>query len=395
MFKELGRDNRLIMAALFIWALGEGLWYNLRQLYLVELGATPAQVGTVLAIESIARALLPLPAGYAADRFGPHRVMVLSWMVGFIGPAGMALATSWQLALPGIVIYSLSAFAIPAISTYALLSLPNRDLPGIANRTLTAIYAAYPAGLIISPALGGLIADSYGIRTNLWLGTALFAVSTLTVLMTRSVRPRVAAHELRPGDLLRNGAYLRLVLYYAATALIMQLGLALAPNFLRDVRGFSLSTIGLLLSIFSLGTVVLNLLSGRASPRWNYPAILLLFWLSLLVMLGSTSWAGVAIAFFGLGGFFTTRALATAGVARAVGESNQGLAFGMFESLFSVSLAIAAQAAGSLYDLTPSHDLPFVAGLAGLPLMIGLWFVVRSLQMPARDSLEASPTPGD
>ena len=81
MFRDITRNNRLLMLALFIWALGEGLWYyNLRQLYLVELGATEIQVGNVLALEAVFRALMPIPAGYLADRIGARRVMIFSWL---------------------------------------------------------------------------------------------------------------------------------------------------------------------------------------------------------------------------------------------------------------------------------------------------------------------------
>jgi MFS family permease len=188
MFKQIGRDNRLLMVTLFVWALGEGLWYSLRPLYLESLGASSAQIGTALAIEGFTRAILPLPAGYLADRVGPYWVMVGSWSLGIIGALALAVVTTWQLAIPGIMIYAMSAFAIPVISSYALLVIPDRAIPGIADRTITSIYASYPAGLIISPMLGGWLGDRYGLRTDLWIGAGLFVISLVFILMLSNAR---------------------------------------------------------------------------------------------------------------------------------------------------------------------------------------------------------------
>src|SRR5205823_4998771 len=108
--QEMGRNNLLLMLALFIWALGEGLWYNnLRQLYLAQLGAVPEQIGAVLALEAIIKAIMLIPTGYLADRIGAYRVVIASWVLGVIGPLLLIPARSWQWAIPGLVIYAMSA----------------------------------------------------------------------------------------------------------------------------------------------------------------------------------------------------------------------------------------------------------------------------------------------
>jgi MFS family permease len=395
MFKQIGRDNRLLMVALFVWALGEGLWYNLRPLYLDSLGATPAQIGTALAIESFTRAILPLPAGYLADRVGPYWVMVGSWVLGIVGVVAIALVTAWQLAIPGMMLYAMSAFAIPVISAYALLAIPDRAVPGITSRTLTSIYASYPAGLIISPMLGGWLADRYGLRTDLWIGTALCVLSLAFILMLRSDRRTQVAAAANPLKLFANRSYLELALYYSGTILFLQVINALLPNYLQDVRLFSLSAIGIFLSLQGAGTVTSNLLAGRASPAWNYAALVASLWVATGLLLVNGSPLGVGAAMFVMGGYFTTRTLAVAGVAQVVDESQHGLAFGTLESLFSVAMALAGQGAGLLYDRTASHALPLVAGLVGLPVIVGLWFAVRPLHQPLAGPVEALAPGGE
>ena len=379
MFDYLDRNHRLLMVALFIWALGEGLWYsNLRQLYLVELGAGEVQVGLALAIEAIARGSLPIPAGYLSDRFDRRTIMLASWFLGVVGVIAVALARSWQLAVPGLVIYAMSAFAAPSLSAFALESIEDHSVPGIFDRVLTALFAAYPAGLIISPAVGGLLADAFSIRTCLWISAGLFVLSTGVALLTRPTSPQAGAIEhSNGGPLWRNRQFVTLCIYFLLAFMVLYVGYQLLPNFLQEVRGFSYATIGLMFSLASVGTVVVNLAVGRMSPRWGFVAALAICWLALLGVwrIPSADWA--APAFVALGAFYTVKTLSTAAVARVVAPRNQGLAFGLMETIFSLALAGAAASAGRLYGLTSGHALPFEASLAIVPLMLVAWFAVR------------------
>jgi len=383
MFQDLGRDNRLLMVALVIWALGEGLWLNIRQLYLVELGAAPEQVGIALAIEAVVRGMLPLPAGYVADRIGPHRLMIASFVLGIAGPAVMALAHSWAWVVPGLVVYAASSFAVPAINAYALLSLPDRDAPGIASRAVSTVFAAYYAGLIISPWVGGIIAEAYSIRMTLWIASIVFLLSTLVVLQTRAVSPQPRPTGEHPTELLRDKRFLSLTGFYILALLTVQIGFPLAPNYVQEVRGFSFQQIGLLLSLLSAGTVAVNMILGRVSMRWNFAGVLVVNWLALLILWRIPGFAGNMLAFFLLGGLGTARVLATAGLAVAVHPHNRAFAFGIFESLLSLQMALAAWIAGGLYSLTTGHRLPFLVGLLTAPLAIVLWFVLRLGRYPA------------
>lgn len=387
MFRDVSRNNRLVMLALFIWGLGEGLWYfNFRQIYLVELGATEVQVGMALAIESVVRALLPVPAGYISDRIGARNVMVFSWILGVIGPPIGALAHTWQAFIPALVVYAMSAFAVPSISAYALENLPASAGDGARGRVLTTVFAVYPAGLILSPALGGLLADAYSIRALLWISTVFFVVSTAVVMLTGT--PEVVQHSSgeSPRDLVRNRRFMRLMGYFMLVFAVTYLGYQLLPNFLQDVRGLSLTRIGLLFSIGSAGTVLINLAAGRIDPRWNFPAVLAVYGLALAGLWLSAAPMVVMVAFFATGAIMVTRTLATAQAAGVVSPRNRGLAFGIIETALSIALAVSAWAAGGLYALTTGHALPLIVSLAAMPLLIGLWFVIRSrMPAPVRD----------
>ncbi|MBN1428370.1 MAG: MFS transporter [Anaerolineae bacterium] len=236
MLKLLGRDHKLLMMSLLMWALGEGLWFNLRQLYLEQLGATPSQIGLAISIEAVARAVLLIPAGYLTDRFGARQVMIASWLTGIAGLLIGGLATTWQSFMPGMIVYALSGFAIPAISAYALSNLPEHSVHNHSQRVLTTIYTAYPIGLIVSPMLGGLIADQHGIRTCLLIAATLSVVSLLIVLLTRHVTPHPIVGRRGGKGLLYNRTFIGLVFFYMFAMVPVYGGFALLPNFLGSTQ---------------------------------------------------------------------------------------------------------------------------------------------------------------
>ncbi|MBN1312838.1 MAG: MFS transporter [Anaerolineae bacterium] len=377
------------MLSLLIWALGEGLWINFRQLYLEQLGASPSQIGLALSIESIARAIPLLPAGYLIDRIGARQVMIASWLIGIGGPLIGGLAMTWQGFVPGMVIYALSGFAAPAISAYSLRCIPEENVSAHSQQVLTIIYAAFPAGLVIAPTLGGLVAEELSIRACLWLAVILSGLSTIIVLMTHHVAPHPQMEDRRATGLLRNHAFISMAFFYMITMLPAYTGFAMLPNFLQNIRGFTYQIVGMLFSILPIGTVFINLFAGRINARWGLTLVLSAIWIAFLGIWQISPLAGVGIAFFALGGIYSLRVVATAGLAQVVQTHNQGMAFSLLELLFALSMAAAARAAGELYALTSHHDLPLIIALVLLPVLIGAWLVLRLPRQQAIDAGES------
>ena len=99
--------------------------------------------------------------------------------------------------------------------------------------------------------LGGIIAEKTRIRTDLWIAVGGLALGLMVVLLTKHVESGEQDGKARPAMLLRNRSFLLLAGFYTLTMVTLFAGYVLAPNFLQEVQGFSLATIGVLFSIFS------------------------------------------------------------------------------------------------------------------------------------------------
>lgn len=390
MFPSLGRNNRLLMFSLLLWALGEGLWYaNLRPIFIEELGATPAQVGLVLTIGGIARALFLIPGGWLSDRYGPRTVMLASWLLGIVGAATMAAAPDWQWFIPGEFLYGVTYFVIPALNSYALQAVPAQATNQSFERTLTTIYASFPAGLIVSQPLGGLIADQYGIRTTFWIGIGLIMLSTVVMFRLPAYPAQSDASRANWRILVRSRSLLVLLAFFFLVTLSMTLGWPLSSIFLHDELGYSLSWVGVFTALMSGGTVILNLVIGRLRPRWGLPTTLALTWLAMLILLQLDVPVLVGAAFLLMGAIYTAHHLMSAAMARRATPSQRGLAFGLSELSFSVALALVPRIAGTLYEVRPR--LPFLASFLFIPLTIVLSVVLLRV-LKSYDAPEVSPS---
>jgi MFS family permease len=363
-----------MMLSLGVWALGEGLWLNLRSIYIEQLGATPGQVGLVLAISGVARVLFLIPGGWLADRYGPRRTMISSWWLGIVAALAMVLAPDWRWMILGEFLYGASVIVLPALSSYVLLALPQSDGEQNVERAISSIFASFSAGLIFSTPIGGIIADRYGIRSTYWVAIVLFTVSTILVFKLRDYPvPRdEAAGNWR--TLMRDRSFLALVTFSFLALLSITFGWPLTPNFLHNVRGFSLSWIGIFAALFSVGTVVWNLTLGQLRPRWGVPSAMGMVWLSSLLLLQSGATLVVGAAYLSMGAIFTTRSLINAAVARRVASAQRGLAFGIAEVCMAMAMSLSPRIAGTLYEIRPG--LPFVAGLVSIPLVAVLSFAL-------------------
>lgn len=374
----MNRDARLIALALLLWGIGEGLFFYIQPLYIEQLGATSVQIGGLLSIANVVRVVVFLPAGILADSMPRRWLMTGGWITGLVGVLLVGLARTWQALIPGLLIYAVSAYCIPVINAYLAHAVRGRNLA----QTFTMVFAGYAAGGVLSPAVGGWLAEATTMRTVYFSSAFIFGISLIAILQVspQPVSPHAEA-KVRWRSLL-NGSFIRFAASVCLVFVTLYLAFPLAPNFLRDVGGWRITRIGALGSFQALGTALLNPLLGRLGDGRGdrYPrkgivggtrGLMVgqgLVWCSVLLLLLARSFPVLAAAYVLRGAYQGCRSLTQARATALASDVDQGLLLGATESLIGVAQVVAPYVAGWLYAADPAF--PFLSSLLLIPVAL-------------------------
>jgi MFS family permease len=371
-------DIRRIALSLFVWSLGEGTFLYIQPLYIRSLGASPAQIGTVLGLASLGTVLFYAPAGHLGDRLGRRPVLLAGWLLGLAAALIMYFAPSLPLFTVGIVLYFSTAFVSPVVNSYVAHGRGQLSV----QRAITAVAAIYGAGAVASPVLGGLIAAHLGLRTVYGVAALLFAVSTAILIpVSRQALLSVPGQPLGP-SFSGNRDLRRLLVLVLAAGFAMYISIPLAPNYLQQVYAVPIEVIGLFGSASALGLVVLNSWLGTLHPRQGWILAQGMVLSSCLLL-----WFGSGLPFFLIGyflraGFGVARSLSTSLMGRLVEGQGVGLAFGLSETANGLAMILAPVLAGVLFERHPW--LPFAVGavLVGLTMLLTWGLTPRAEREP-------------
>ena len=363
----MNRDLKVVSAALFTMALGEGLFLPFSPLYMEELGASPEQIGLLAALVALTQMVAMIPAGIASDRWGPRPLLLGGWMLAVLTASIMAAAPNLEVYAIGYAGYGLTFGVIPPLTSTIAAGRANLS----PARAFTRVYGFFRAGFVVSPVLGGLIGEAYGLRTSYFLATLLILVSAGIMTQVGSTSPRpVQVAGGRPTNLIRRRSYLLFLVIVFAISFASSLGIPLAPNFLQDRWGVPLSRVGLLNSVASLGAVALTIYLGSRRPRRALIVLQAAVMIYLLIIVCSGQLGWLALGFFLQSGGMISRQFLDAISTRIVEPTRLGLAYALNNSVTRAATVVASALAGYLYAVRPG--LPFELGLPLIPLAAGL-----------------------
>ncbi|MCU0499496.1 MAG: MFS transporter [Anaerolineae bacterium] len=157
----------------------------------LELTGSSLQLGTILAISAIPRALMMLLSGSLIDRGDPIRFLLGASLGNGIIVAGVALLLGFDaltmlvLTLAGVIMGLLDAFFYP--TSYALL--PRLVHPFRLARANALMQGADGLINMIAPALSGLIIGWLGIPAALGLNAVLYLIGAIIVRGIGKISP--------------------------------------------------------------------------------------------------------------------------------------------------------------------------------------------------------------
>jgi DHA1 family tetracycline resistance protein-like MFS transporter len=345
----MSRDLILVAFSLLFWGIGEGLFLNFQPIYLEQLGADPIQIGAILGAVGVMMTVSHIPAGYLSDRIGRKPLMVLAWFSGVVSTWTMALASSMTLFVVGMLLYGFTLFVLSPLNSYATAARGKWSV----GRTFTFIGAAFNLGAVVGPIVGGQIGDRVGLRTNFFIAAILFMISTGLIIFIRPQPVEKAAGQPTSYNWLSNQRYLIYLSVVFLAIFATFLSQPLTPNFLHSERSLSLSWIGPLYALSGVGTVTLNIVLGFLPARTGFLVAQAAVGIFALILWQATGLPAYMLGFFLLGGFKTTRALASAQVRTLVHQASMGLAYGLTETVSSTATILAPILAGFLYTREP------------------------------------------
>jgi len=386
----MSRDLILIAISMFTWGVGEGMFLYFQPIYLQQLGADPVRIGAILGGFGLMMTISHMPAGYLADRLGRRPVMQAAWVLGVLATWIMALAGSLPIFVSGLLLYGVTMFVLSPLYSYVTAARGKLSV----GRALTLISAAFNLGVVIGPVLGGYIGEVAGLRQTYFIAGWIFIVSTIVIFLIRPQPVDTPTPEMRGNAWLLNQrafAYLGIVFLAMFATYLPQ---PLSPNFLQNQRNLSLSQIGQLYSMSSIGVVVLNLALGQLPARVGFMLGQAAVGLFALLLWQGSGLPWYLIGYFLLGGYKTARSLATAQMQEFVHSAKMGLSYGLTETVSSTAMILSPILAGYLYDLNPTWMYSVGVALVSVSILVNLLYspAAKAREVGARSPTEPADT---
>ena len=370
-FFSLNASMMAMIVLVVAIGLGEKMAERFLPLYLMALGGTVYAVGSLNALDNLLSALYSFPGGWASDRFGYKRALILFTGVAMAGYLIVILVPTWWAVLVGSVFFiAWTAISLPAIMSMVAQVVP----PGKRTMGVTVHSFVRRIPMALGPVLGGVLIGSLGrvagIRAAFGAAFVLGAAGMVCVqLLMKDEKPR--ERRKRPARLfaslkripppLRNLLLSDILIRFAE-----QIPYAFVVIWVVDVNRFSALQFGLLTTIEMVTAMLVYIpvayLADRSTKK---PFVLITFCFFTafpLVLFASRTFPLLVLAFVIRGlkefGEPTRKAL----IMDLAPEDAKALTFGAYYLARDVIVSIAALSSAFLWKISPATNFLVAAG---------------------------------
>lgn len=376
-------------------------WYGTYlPLYMLALGVSKMQIGLFASIAVATQLLSTLVGGYAADRFGRKRTLVIGDIICWVIPVFLyTIARNPLYFLIGQLFNGFVYLVIPAFECLFVEDVAEDRHPAVFG----ALRLAYALASLFTPIAGllvakmGLVDAGRVIMASTTVAALLTALSRqLTLRETERGRERMAStagaspreasrsYLAAVASMFHNRETTRFLAIRMLAAFATTVWNTYAAIFLTDRLGIGLpsGSISLLPLVASVTTIAVIATTADRIHRGNLKTNLILgqvIWLAsavlvalsprgtILLALLSTVLAAVSTAFF--------QPASQSYWAKVVDEKTRAQAFSAASAVVVLCTLPAGWLAGLLYTLNPRA--PFFLGIALQLIVLGLIFALR------------------
>jgi MFS family permease len=363
-FLGLKKNMLVLLTMVILVGLGEKMAERFLPLYLVALGGGTFSVGLLNGMDNLLSALYSYPGGYASDRLGYKRALILFNLIAILGYLVVILFPYWQAVIVGSVFFlSWTAISLPATMDMVSSVLPmHKWTMGV---SLHSLVRRVPMAL--GPVLGGimigLFGEKSGVRLAFMAALILGGVSLILqqVMIEDERRERKAEGNPLCALSLMSPALRNLLVSDILVRFCEQIPYAFVVLWCVNVNGITPLQFGLLTTVEMATAMLIYLpVAYLADKSTKKPFVVItfgFFTLFPLVLLVSRSFWFMTLAFVIRGlkefGEPTRKAL----IIDLAPEGRKAGTFGVYYLLRDVVVSLAAFGGAFLWDASTAARL--------------------------------------
>ncbi|TCL61817.1 DHA1 family multidrug resistance protein-like MFS transporter [Hydrogenispora ethanolica] len=368
-------------------------------LFLKELGITkdlPFWSGLLFTLQFLASSLMGPIWGKMADKYGRKPMVMRAGICLSAVYFGMSFCQNYgQLLFLRIMNGMLTGF-IPGSIALIATNTPKQE----SGRFVSIAYTAQSAGVILGPALGGVLAAVAGYRSSMLLsaGLVLFAFILVTVMVEEREKPQAVAKTSIMEDIrysFKMPVMVTVMSVEFVNALVMSALLpilalylhSIAPDANKMISGFIYSMPGLALFLTAYSW-------SRVGEKISYTRTIIIGLtgvglVGVLLGLVGNIWL-FAVLYFIYGTFVAAVSPSSAAlIATRVDADFRGRAYAMQQTARTIGLFVAPVVSGLIGNFIGLNWIFIVFGAAVLLLTLGVRTQIRSWDRPERGSIGA------
>ncbi|MFT4415618.1 MFS transporter [Fredinandcohnia humi] len=372
----------ILFAVMFLVMVGFGIIIPVIPFYAENLGASPTELGLLMAVYSLMQFLFAPMWGRVSDRIGRKPVI----MIGIFGLGVsfflMALSSQlWMLFAARIIGGVLSSANMPTVMAYAADITSEEDR----GKGMGIIGAAVGLGFIFGPAIGGVFSQS-SLHIPFYIaGISSMLTFFLVLFVLKESLPKEERNKQSTGkrlSLLKAIKGPESVLFFLSLFITLSLaGLeATFAYFAAEKANLGTTELGYIFMIMGLsGAIVQGGLIGKATKRFGEGFVIqvgiAVSALGFLLILFTNSFMSAAIylTVFGVGNGVIRPCVSSLLTKRS--KTGHGSVTGVLSSFDSLGRIIGPILGGWLYSI--AIGLPYISGI----FLAGVAFVLFRIYM--------------
>ncbi|MGG1572774.1 MFS transporter [Fictibacillus sp. NRS-1165] len=357
----------ILFLVMFLVMVGFGIIIPVLPFFAEKVGATPAQLGLLMAVYSLMQLLFAPIWGRVSDRIGRKPVML-------IGIAGLAISfflmavssQLWMLFAARIIGGLLSSANMPTTMAY----VADITTPENRGKGMGIIGAAVGLGFIFGPAIGGVFSKTSLNTPFLLAGASSIITFFLVLFVLKESLPK----QLRSNGPAESGSRWRAFTGAVSILFVLQLFISLSLSgleatfayFAAKKAGLDTNHLGYIFMIMGFaGALVQGGLVGRLTKKFGEGKVIQggivisAVGFGLILLVHNFTTAAIFLSIFGIGNGVIRPSVSA--LLTKTSTSGHGSVTGLLSSFDSLGRIIGPPLGGWLFSL--AAGLPYISGI--------------------------------